>query len=77
MAGVKTEYEVERIFIEQLEGLGYQYIDMANYDDVAANFRVQFCKVNAKALIEAKGVAELSDSEFAKIMLRPHCTCRS
>ena len=70
MASVKTEYEVERIFIEQLEGLSYQYIDMANYDDVTANFRVQFCKVNAKALIEAKGVAELSDSEFAKIMLR-------
>ena len=43
---------------------------MANYDDVLANFRVQFCKVNAKALIEAKGVAELSDSEFDKILLR-------
>lgn len=70
MASVKTEYEVERIFIEQLEGLGYQYIDMANYNDLTANFGVQFCKANAKALIEAKGVAELSDNEFAKIMLR-------
>lgn len=71
MSGLKTEYEVEKIFIEQLDNeQGYSYIDMANYDDVLANFRVQFCKVNAKALIEAKGVAELSDSEFDKILLR-------
>lgn len=68
---LKTEYEVERIFIEQLDQeQGYSYIDMANYDDVLANFRVQFCKVNAQALIEAKGAAELSDSEFDKVLLR-------
>lgn len=70
MASVKTEYEVEAIFIDQLESIGYQYVNMANYDDVIANFREQFCKVNAQALIETKGVAELSDSEFEKIMLR-------
>ena len=71
MRGLKTEYEVEKIFIEQFEReQGYSYIDMANYDDVIANFRVQFCKVNEKALIKAKGIAELSDSEFDKIMLR-------
>lgn len=71
MGGLKTEYEVEKIFIEQLDNeQGYSYIDMANYDDVLANFREQFCKVNEKALIEAKGIAELSDSEFDKIMLR-------
>ena len=70
MSKVKTEYEVEEIFIEQLEGLGYRFIKMANYDDVTANFRTQFCKVNSKALTDAKGVAELSDGEFAKIMLR-------
>lgn len=70
MSKLKTEYEVEEIFIEQLEGLGYRFIKMANYDDVTANFRTQFCKVNSKALTDAKGVAELSDGEFAKIMLR-------
>ena len=71
MGSLKTEYEVEEIFINQLEKeQGYSYIDMANYDDVLANFRVQFCKVNEKALIDAKGVAELSDSEFSKILLR-------
>ena len=71
MGSLKTEYEVEEIFINQLEKeQSYSYIDMANYDDVLANFRVQFCKVNEKALIDAKGVAELSDSEFSKILLR-------
>ena len=68
--GVKTEYEVEEIFINQLKEQGYSYVDMANYDDVLANFREQFCKVNAKALTEAKGYSELSDSEFNKILLR-------
>ncbi len=70
MSGLKTEYEVEEIFINQLKEQGYSYVDMANYDDVLANFREQFCKVNSKALTEAKGVAELSDSEFNKILLR-------
>ena len=70
MSGLKTEYEVEEIFINQLKEQGYSYVDMANYDDVLANFREQFCKVNAKALIEAKGAAELSDGEFNKILLR-------
>ena len=70
MSAVKSEYEVEEIFINQLGEQGYPFIPMSNYDDVLANFRKQFCKVNAKALIDAKGVAELSDSEFDKIMLR-------
>ena len=70
MAKLSTEYEVEEIFIKQLEGQGYSYVDMANYDDVLANFREQFCKVNAKNLVKAKGIAELSDSEFHKVLLR-------
>ncbi|MCM1166658.1 MAG: type I restriction endonuclease subunit R [Lachnospiraceae bacterium] len=70
MSYVKTEYEVEEIFVNQLETQGYTYIKMSNYDDVLANFREQFCKLNKDALIEAKGKAELSHSEFAKIMLR-------
>lgn len=70
MSGLKTEYEVEEIFIKQLKEQGYSYVDMANYDDVLTNFREQFCKVNAKALIETKGTAELSNGEFNKILLR-------
>ena len=70
MSKVKSEYEVEAIFIDQLESIGYQYIDMSNYDDIVANFRRQFCKVNDKAIMAEKGSAELSDSEFEKVMLR-------
>ena len=70
MSKVKSEYEVEDIFIDQLESIGYQYIDMSNYDDVVANFRTQFCKVNDKVITAEKGTAELSDSEFEKVMLR-------
>ncbi len=65
-----TEYEVEEIFINQLKEQGYPYVDIANCDDVFDNFRKQFYKVNSKALIEAKGIVKLSDSEFDKIMLR-------
>ena len=50
MAKVKFEYEIETIFIDQLESIGYQFVDMANYDDVVSNFRVQFCKVNQRFL---------------------------
>lgn len=70
MSNLMTEYEVEEIFINQLKEQGYSYVNMANYDELLANFREQFCKVNEKTLIEAKGIAELSDSEFDKIMLR-------
>ncbi len=70
MASVKSEYEVETLFIDRLQGLQYEYISLKNYDDVVKNFRTQLCKANSKALIEAKGVAELSDREFEKVMLR-------
>ena len=38
MASRRSEYEVEDIFIERLEGIGYQFIKMSNYDDVLNNF---------------------------------------
>lgn len=66
----KSEYEVEELYIERLDDMGYEYIDMKNYDDVCANFRKQFCNLNAKELIAAKGVAELSDAEFDRVMIR-------
>ena len=65
-----TEYEVETKFVERLTEMGYKFIKLNNYDDVVANFRKQICKVNAAKLMEAKGVAELSDREFERVMLR-------
>ena len=70
MAGVKSEYEVESIFLDRLQEMGYTYVQLKNYDDVAANFREQLYMVNKDALMAKKGAAELSDSEFHRVMLR-------
>lgn len=70
MPRVKSEYEVESLYIDRLAEMGYEYVPMKDYDDVLENFREQFCKLNSKALIEAKGIAELSDTEFDRIMIR-------
>lgn len=70
MPKAKSEYEVEELYIDRLDDMGYEYVDMKNYDDVCSNFRKQFCKLNAKELIVAKGVAELSDAEFDRVMIR-------
>lgn len=70
MPKAKSEYEVEELYIDRLDDMGYEYIDLKNYDDVCSNFRKQFCKLNAKELIAAKGVAELSDAEFDRVMIR-------
>ena len=43
---------------------------MKNYDDVVSNFRKQICKLNEEALKAKKDVAELSDSEFHRVLLR-------
>ena len=70
MPRVKSEYEVETLYIDRLIDMGYEFIHMDNYDDVCRNFRQQFCKLNSEKLIEAKGIAELSDSEFDRVMIR-------
>ena len=70
MPRVKSEYEVERLYIDRLTEMGYEFVSLSNYDDVCDNFRKQFCKVNSQELIEAKGVAELSDTEFDRVMIR-------
>ena len=64
-----SEYEVETRFIDRLESIGYQYIELKNYDDVISNFRIELAEFNATKLMEAKGIAEFSDSEFARIMI--------
>lgn len=70
MPKIKSEYEIENLYINRLIDLGYEFISMTNYDDVCQNFREQFCKVNRTELIAAKGKAELSNDEFDKIMGR-------
>ena len=64
-----SEYEVESLFIDRLESIGYKYIDLAIYDDVVANFRAQLAKFNAEALIEVKGEAAFTDDEFERVLI--------
>ncbi|MFR7831179.1 MAG: hypothetical protein ACLU6Y_07255 [Ruminococcus sp.] len=33
-----SEYEIEDIFIDCLEGIGYKFIKLNNYDEVLAKF---------------------------------------
>ena len=70
MPRVQSEYEVESLYIERLEQLGYEFVALSNYTDVCNNFRRQFCKLNSKVLTDAKGTASLSDSEFDRVLIR-------
>ena len=64
-----SEYDVETKFIDRLESIGYEYVDLKKYDDVLANFRTQLAAFNAPKLTEAKGVACFSDAEFNRVMI--------
>lgn len=63
-----SEYEVENLFIDRLESIGYEYIELKNYDDVLENFKNQLALFNKDKLIEKKGKAELSKTEFSRIL---------
>ena len=65
-----NEYKVEIDYIEHMQMLGWKFVELKNYEDVKANFRKQICKFNADKLIAAKGVAELSDVEFRRLILQ-------
>ena len=64
-----SEYEVETKFIDRLESIGYEYVDLKNYDDVLENFKSQLIKFNQAKIIEAKGSAALSDAEFNRVLI--------
>lgn len=64
-----SEYDAENMFIDRLESIGYELVEMQDYDDVVANFRKQLAAFNAKKLTEAKGEATFSDAEFGRVMI--------
>ena len=70
MAEAESEYAVEKHLIEQLSRMGYRFVRMGNHDDLLTNLREQVCKVNRGKLVEAKGEASLSDSEFERVKNR-------
>lgn len=69
MGKVQSEYDVEIKFIEKLEGIGYEYVDLKNYDDVISNFKAKLEQFNSKKLIEVKGEDILSDTEFNRVLI--------
>ncbi len=64
-----SEYEVESKFIDRLESMGYEYVEMKNYDDVLNNCKAQLIRFNKDKIIEAKGSADLSDAEFNRVLI--------
>ena len=64
-----SEYDVETKFIDRLESIGYQYIDLKNYEDVLANARTQIAAVNAGKLNEVKGTASFSEAEWKRVLI--------
>ena len=64
-----SEYDVENLFIDRLESIGYKFVEMTDYDDVVTNFREQLAVFNAAKLVEAKGEASFSDAEFGRVMI--------
>ena len=62
MKRVISEYDVENLFIDRLEGIGYTFIELSNYEDVIVNFREHLAKFNEKKLAEKGHAASLSDA---------------
>ena len=64
-----SEYEVENMFIDRLDSIGYPFIKMRSYDDVIANLRIQLARFNEKKLAEKGHPISFSDAEFNRIMI--------
>ena len=59
----QSEAQLEKQFIEQLQGQDYQVVNIPDYDTLLANFRVQCEKYN-----KAKLATPLSDKEWERIL---------
>lgn len=62
--GYQSEAELEKQLVDQLTNQGYNYVKIANEEDLIENFRIQFSIHNKDKL---NGVP-LSDKEFERIM---------
>ena len=62
---VESEAMLEDKFIEQLKGMGYEFIKINNEEQLNANFKLQLEKLNKK---ELKG-NPLTDDEFKRILI--------
>lgn len=64
-----SEYEVENIFLDRLESIGYKFVKLNNYEDVLANFREQLAIFNTKKLEEKGHPVSFSNKEFERIII--------
>ena len=64
-----SEYEVENIFLDRLESIGYKFVKLNNYEDVLANFRGQLAIFNAKKLEEKALPSDLDYSSISGLRL--------
>ena len=62
------EYEVESLFIGRLKSIGYEYVELKNYDEVLENFKKQLSIFNKDKLMEKKGEASFSKTEFSRVL---------
>ena len=63
-----SEYDVENKFIDRLETIGYEYVELKNYSDVLIIFKTQLEALNCEKL-NAAGVKNLSEAEFNRVMI--------
>ncbi|WP_296803307.1 type I restriction endonuclease [uncultured Methanobrevibacter sp.] len=61
---VESEAMLEEKFIEQLKGMGYEFIKIKNEEELNANFKIQLEKINKK---ELNGTS-ITDEEFDRIL---------
>ena len=66
-----SEYEVETKFIDRLESIGYEYVELKNYNDVIDNFRKQLTRFNEAKIKEAIPTKK-SIKTFPKQVPRPN-----
>lgn len=63
-SNVDSEAMLEEKFIEHLQSMGYERINIKNEEHLNANFKIQLEKLNKKEL----GENPLTDEEFDKIL---------
>ena len=62
------EKVIEQQLLAQLAAQGYEQVNIANYEELTANFRKQLARLNQAELDTQKGDVCFSDPEFEKVL---------
>lgn len=63
-----SEYQVEDLLIKRLGTIGYNFVELKNYNEVKENFKAQLEIFNHSAIYDAKHTSNLSQSEFERLL---------